>query len=179
MISSQSKYLLYVVPKKQQESSSQARIYGGYHITLFSDTNLPPDFDMKKMMKTFNTSNKMWQLPGGSELYDIKSKGLYMIGIISRTLTKLLDHFQEPNGPFDVENRWEPLHMTLGENRIPEPVSAEDLYDVFMDEKEWYVQLVKKTPLYKHSGYDPLHYKWEWLPSQRVPLYHALDIYSE
>lgn len=163
-------YLLYVVPKTQPEPSSQAEIYGGYHITLFPEQEIPEDFDVKKMMKTFPMSGKRWKLPGDSKLIGLK-RGLNMIDIESNTLSRLMDHFQEPNGPFDPETRWEPLHVTLGERYIKEPVNARDLYEIFMNETEWFVQLVERKPLIDNTVKDPSKYSWTWLTDQRVPLY--------
>lgn len=166
-------YLLYVVPEAQPPPSSQAEIYGGYHITLFPAHKIPKDFDLKEVMTSFATTRTRWNLPDDAMVISIEENGLYVVDVVSRTLSNLMDHVQEPNGPFDPERRWEPLHLTLGSNEFEEPVSAEKLYDIFMAEENWYVQLVEKTPLKARPGRNPKNYSWKWLPDQRVPLYRA------
>lgn len=166
-------YLLYVVPETQPDHSDQSIIYGGYHITLFPEQNIPENFDLTEMMKSFPMTKDRWKLPDDSILLSppkrVSRKGLYMIGLESNTLNELMNHFQSPSGPFDPQTRWEPVHLTLGSSGI----NPNELYKVFMSETKWFVQLVKRIPITDKPGRNPKNYSWTWLPDQRVPLYRA------
>jgi hypothetical protein len=60
--------------------------------------------------------------------------------------------------------------MTLGSCKSSEPVDKDELIRIFSEEKEWYIQLVKKIPKVDKPR-KPKDYDWFWDPNQRVILY--------
>ncbi len=165
-------FLAYVVPEAQPIKSSQAYIHGGYHITLFPETELPSDYNILAAMHTFKISKIPWTLPKNAKL--ILNKNNYdSIWLKNKTLSQLMDHLQNPTGVWNPETRWEPLHLTLSDHSDYDKqlkLNVQNLYEIFNNESSWYVQLVERIP----KGDNPknkLDYEYRWLKNQRIRLY--------
>ena len=98
--------------------------------------------------------------------------GLNQVYFKDSTLSRLLEWVSGPTrkGVWNEENKWDPFHMTLGSYEFPEPVDKDDLINIFTNEKEWFIQLVKKIPKVANPK-RPKDYDWFWDPNQRVILY--------
>ncbi len=158
-----------MVPATQPKMSLQAKTHGGFHITLFPETILPADYSILDAMKTFQTTDIPWKMPVNTQ--PIENNKLYFMYIDEdTTITKLLDHLQKPSGVWYPENRWEPTHLTLGNNTGPEAFIANEIYQLFLKETVWYVQLVERIPKISNPVFKT-DYTYLWLEDQRTRLY--------
>lgn len=159
-------YLAYVVPESQPAASSQSIIYGGYHITLFPEQPFLIDYDLMSQLRAFPMSEQRWHLPTTAT---VKQRGgLNSLQFNSYTLQRLQDRLESIG--WNHKRRWHPLHVTLGETKHREAVAPEVLYETFMAERSWYVQLVRRHTIQRTGR---AAYVYEWLPDQRMPLYMA------
>lgn len=160
-----STYLLYVVPETQPPMLSRmARVYGGFHVTIFPSNVIgDEEYTIGPMMREFTAlcTRYRWA-PSRTFRYD--SGGLSFMGIESESLRELMRWFSMK------DPRWavpllptEHHHLTLGDKGASHPC-AQTLYNMFMHEPRWNVQLVRKTVV----GGRP-HY--EWVQGETYPLF--------
>ena len=126
-------------------------------------------------MKTFEISNVPWRLPNSAKLI-LKTYDVFNIRFKDKTLYKLLDHLQKPTGVWDPDSRWEPLHLTLGDNNKYDQeiiLKMQSLYEIFNKESSWYVQLVERIPKVDNPK-NKLDYEYRWLQNQRTRLYTTI-----
>eukprot|EP00049_Salpingoeca_infusionum_P004107 m.74897 g.74897 ORF g.74897 m.74897 type:complete len:179 (+) comp12419_c0_seq1:121-657(+) len=167
--------LLYAVPATQPALSSQAKIYGGYHITLYPTHTLPANYSLKEEMASYPKGDSRFTLQA-----DAKQHSQYGINFLDGdhpTLHAVLQHLGQ-RGSWNAERMWLPLHMTLGQKDacIPggEPVSADELSEIMRREPEWFLQLVEKCPRVPVPR-SKTDYEYRWLPQERIPLFNPAE----
>lgn len=132
-------YLLYITPKNVGDPSSRSvGLYGGFHITLYPEQPLSEDFDLD-VLELPNSQNLWKPFLSPTE----SNKGIISLKVSEDDVISRIFEEAEQYG-WKSENRWYPLHLTLGWSN--EKLNHDSETENILNCQEWNLTLVKRIP---------------------------------